>query len=397
MLVLRSASCRPRWLASLAPVRASHSADGSIKSNQVFKQLGLYSLKKKIEDVVSHADMIAPTALEMEEARRIKKEEVLRKQSLWDDLAKSDECFTSLADSVRLVNDLKDLRYKAEEAKLIMELAEMDAISHELFEQAYVASLEVDRFIERYEVSKLLTDPYDKEGACLIIKAGPGHMAEVWAEKLLKMYTSWAEKHGCTTKIIERYHSKGSTTEIAVVEFESEYMYGYLSGERGVHQKICSSLDGSAVPTICSAIVDVIPIFLGGSINMPIDDKDLEISYLSSEKQYAHDNRTNPAVSIHHIPSGTSVQSSGERSPFANTTKALNRLKAKLLVVEAAGNEMGRETRRYIFHPHKMVEDVATGIQLADLNSVLNGDIEPLIRAHVSQRQGREIVGSDAL
>lgn len=55
----------------------------------------------------------------------------------------------------------------------------MDVISHELFEQAYVASLEVDRFIERYEVSKLLTDPYDKEGACLIIKAGSGHMPEV--------------------------------------------------------------------------------------------------------------------------------------------------------------------------------------------------------------------------
>lgn len=64
------------------------------------------------------------------------------------------------------------------------------------------------------------------------------------------MYTSWAEKHGCTTKIIERYQSKGSTTEIAVVEYESEYMYGYLSGERGVHQKICSSLDGSAVPKV---------------------------------------------------------------------------------------------------------------------------------------------------
>lgn len=72
----------------------------------------MYSLKKKIEDVVSHADMIAPTALEMEETRRIKKEEVLRKHSLWDDLAKSDECFSSLADSVRLVNDLKDLQHK---------------------------------------------------------------------------------------------------------------------------------------------------------------------------------------------------------------------------------------------------------------------------------------------
>lgn len=89
-------------------------------------------------------------------------------------------------------------------------------------------------------------------------------------------------------------------------------------------------------------------------------------------------------------------------------TKALNRLRAKLLVVErecavdanktereAARNEMVHESRRYIFHPHKMVEDVATGIQLADLNSVLDGDIEPLIRAHVSQRRGREVVGPD--
>lgn len=53
----------------------------------------------------------------------------------------------------------------------------MDVISHELFKQAYKASLDVNRFLERYELSKLLTGPYDKEGACLIIKAGPGEIA----------------------------------------------------------------------------------------------------------------------------------------------------------------------------------------------------------------------------
>ncbi|XP_009401049.2 peptide chain release factor PrfB3, chloroplastic isoform X1 [Musa acuminata AAA Group] len=417
MSVMRSASFPPRWLASgpgapIAPsVRACKSMERS-KSHKVYKQLGLYSLKKKIEDAVHRAEMIAPNALEIEEARRIKQEEVLRGHSLWDDLAKSDQHFTALADAIRLINDLKDLRYKAEEAKLIMELAEMDVISHELFKQAYKATLDVNSFLEQYELSKFLSGPYDSEGACLTIKAGPeGIASEVWAEKLLQMYTRWAKKHGWTGKIIERYSSKGAGTRIVTVEFESEYMYGYLSGERGVHRKICNSLDGSAVPRLYSAIVDVIPLFLGGSINMPIDDNDLEISFFSAHKQFPFENGTEHAVSIHHIPSGVTAQSSGERSSFANMVKALNRLKGKLLVLEneqgtsdvnkvergAVQNKLNDETRRYIFHPQKMVQDVKTGIQLPDLNSILNGNIEPLIRTHISLKRGREMVATDML
>ncbi|XP_064965287.1 peptide chain release factor PrfB3, chloroplastic-like isoform X2 [Musa acuminata AAA Group] len=394
MSVMRSASFPPRWLASgpgapIAPsVRACKSMERS-KSHKVYKQLGLYSLKKKIEDAVHRAEMMAPNALEVEEARRIKQEEVLRGHSLWDDLAKSDQHFTALADAIRLINDLKDLRYKAEEAKLIMELAEMDVISHELFKQAYKATLDVNSFLEQYELSKFLSGPYDSEGACLTIKAGPeGIASEVWAEKLLQMYTRWAKKHGWTV-----------------------YMYGYLTGERGIHRKICNSVDGSAVPRLYSASVDVIPLFLGGSINMPIDDNDLEISFFSAHKQFPFENGTEHAVSIHHIPSGVTAQSSGERSSFANMVKALNRLKGKLLVLEneqstsdvnkvergAVQNKLNDETRRYIFHPQKMVQDVKTGIQLPDLNSILNGNIEPLIRTHISLKRGREMVATDML
>lgn len=95
---------------------------------------------------------------------------------------------------------------------------------------------------------------------------------------------------------------------------------------------------------------------------------------------------------------------SGERSHFANKMKALHRLKAKLLVIarEQGVSSVGcinrdaitgvwqRQTRRYISHPYKLVHDVKTGIQLPDLNSVLDGNIEPLIGAHINIRQSSD-------
>ncbi|KAL5812170.1 hypothetical protein ACOSQ3_027120 [Xanthoceras sorbifolium] len=150
-------------------VRASHSTD---KHNKVYKQLGLFSLKRKIEDAVLRAEMLAPTALELEEAKRIKQEEMIRGYDLWDDPAKSNEILVKLADSNKVVDALKDLNYKAEDAKLISQLAEMDAINCWLFKQAYDASLDVTKLLDQYEMSKLLHGPSDIEGACVTIKAG---------------------------------------------------------------------------------------------------------------------------------------------------------------------------------------------------------------------------------
>lgn len=92
----------------------------------------------------------------------------------------------------------------------------------------------------------------------------------------------------------------------------------------------------------------------------------------------------------------------GERSQFANKMKALNRLKAKLLVIAweqgvSTINDINRDaivddvwqkqTRRYTSHPNTLVDDVKTGIQLPDLNSVLDGNLETLIGAHINLRQ----------
>ncbi|KAK0597897.1 hypothetical protein LWI29_029609 [Acer saccharum] len=345
-------------------LRASHSTD---KQNKVYKQLGLFSLKRKIEDAVLRAEMLAPPALELEEARRIKQEEMIHDHDLWDDPAKSNEILIKLADSEKVVDALKDLQYKAEEAKLISQLAEMDAINYGLFKQAYDASLDVSKLLDQYEMSKLLHGPYDIEGACVTIKAGSeGVCPEIWAEQLLSMYIKWAEKQGYKGRLVETCYSENGGIKSATIEFEFKYAFGYLSGETGVHLLITSKNHHEASP----ACVDVVPLFLETASDLQISDEDLVFSppLMLGEAQSI----AGPAVCIQHIPTGISVQSSGERNRFTNKMKALNRLKAKLLVLareqlvssvscikrDAIVDVWQKETRRYISHPYKLVQDV---------------------------------------
>lgn len=380
-------------------IRASHSTD---KKNKVYKQLGLFSLKKKIEDAVLRAESLATTALELEEARRIKQEEMVRNYNLWDDPTKSNEVLVKLADSLKVVNALKDLRYKAEEAKLISQLAEMEAIDYGLFKRAYRASLDVSKLLDQYEMSKLLRGPNDIEGASVTIKAGSnGICPEIWAEQLLNMYVRWADKEGYRGRVVDKCCCKNGGIKSATIEFEFEYAFGYLSGETGAHRLI-NFPNGSVPHEATLACVDVVPLFLETSPDLQISDEDLLFSSpsLPGERQSI----AKPAACIQHIPTGIAVQSSGERNHFANKMKALNRLKAKLLVIageqgvsnvscikrEAIVNIWQKETRRYVSHPYKLVQDVKTGIQLPDFNSVVDGNIKPFIEAHINSRRSSD-------
>lgn len=146
-----------------------------------------------------------------------------------------------------------------------------------------------------------------------------------------------------------------------------------------------------------AAAIDVIPLFLESSPDLQIDENDLEITTSYEEER----GRTSPSLIIHHIPTGLQVQSTGERSRFANKLKALNRLKAKLLIVmreqgvsnlasirsSDMSSSWNQVIRRYVFHPNKLVQDMKTGVQLSDLTAVLNGNIEPFIGAHINSRR----------
>ncbi|XP_059463005.1 peptide chain release factor PrfB3, chloroplastic isoform X2 [Corylus avellana] len=320
----RKSNSQTRFLLH-STVRASYPMDGNDKA---YEQLGLFSLKKKIEDAVIRAEMLAPSALELEEARRIKQEEMIHESNLWDDPAKSDKILVKFADIAKVVDALKDLTYK------------------------------------------------------------------IWAEKLLSMYSKWAKKQGCIGRVVEKYPSKSGGIKSATIEFEFECAYGYLLGEKGVHYMI-GSQNGSVLHEAFAACVDVVPLFLKTACNLQIDDGDLIVS-----PPLIQQSGTKPTICIQHIPTGIQVQSSGERNHFANKIKALNRLKAKLVVIaseqgvssvsdikrDAIVDLWQKETRRYVSHPFKLVEDVKTGILLPNLNSILDGNIEPLIEAHINIR-----------
>ncbi|KAF5198403.1 Peptide chain release factor prfb3 protein [Thalictrum thalictroides] len=104
--------------------------------------------------------------------------------------ARSNEILTDLADTTKVVDNLKYLRYKAEEAKLITQLAEMDAINYGLFKQAYNASVDLSKLMDRYEMSKLLSGPYDADGACIVITAHKKfwHASELPKSVILDLY-----------------------------------------------------------------------------------------------------------------------------------------------------------------------------------------------------------------
>ncbi|KAF3336772.1 peptide chain release factor 1-like [Carex littledalei] len=398
---------RSQWLVSRRLrfyIRASRYNDGRNRKNRVYKELG--SLRRNIEEIVSRVDEVAPAALKLEQERKIEQEKMLHGSNLWDNLNISDDPLSALADAAKVVESLRDLQYKAEEADLINQLAETDVVNYNLLEQAYKASLDACKLLDNYEISRHLTGQHDKQGACVILQAGTeGPASQVWTGRILSMYTRWAEKHGWNNRVVEKYMSENGGVHLATLEIESEYIYGYLSGEKGTHVMTDRALDSFGALSHemkYSARVDVIPLFLDKITALELDETEIEI--LPLDLEYENTSRKSSAVKICHIPTGVTLQSAGERSHFANKIKALNRLKAKLLVLaEELGvsdikeinsafveNELKHVTRYYMFRPQNLVRDLKTGLHMPDLNSVLDGDIEPLIRYHVELRhEGR--------
>jgi len=260
----------------------------------------------------------------------------------------------------------------------------------------------LEESLSETELQTLLSGPHDRNDSIVTIHPGAGGTeSQDWAEMLLRMYLRWAEKRGYRTEVTD--YQAGEEAGIKSVTFlvEGEFAYGYLSSEIGVHRLVrISPYDAAGRRHTSFASVFVTP-EVEEEIDIVVDEKDLRIdTYRSSGAGGQHVNVTDSAVRITHNPSGIVVQCQNERSQHRNKTTAMKILKSRLyeLEMEKKRKELdqledgkaeiawGSQIRSYVLHPYRLVKDHRTKVEIGDVDSVLNGQLDSFINEYLKRK-----------
>jgi len=281
-----------------------------------------------------------------------------------------------------------------EENQILLDLALEESDQDSLAEVSQKAD-ELDHLIDQLSLDIMLDGEDDSRNAIVSINAGAGGTeAQDWAEMLFRMYSRWIERRGYKFELID--FQPGDEAGIKSVTFtaEGENAFGYLKSEIGVHRLVrISPFNASGKRHTSFASVFVYP-ELDNEIVVDIDEKDLRIDvFRASGAGGQHVNKTSSAVRITHLPSGIVVQCQQEKSQHRNKDLAMKVLKARLYQREREKQDekmqelhdskediaWGSQIRSYVLHPYQMVKDHRIGLDVGNVNEVLDGGIDPFI------------------
>ena len=317
----------------------------------------------------------------------------------WDDQEQARDVSARFSRVQGRISLLEDLRAALSDSEEILELADEDG---ELLSEVEEELRRVELVLEEQEVARLFAGEYDEGDAILTINSGAGGVdSQDWAEMLARMYRRWAERRSFGLEVIEYTEGEEAGIKSATFTVSGEYAFGLLSAERGVHRLVrISPFDASSRRHTSFASVAVAPV-IDDRVEVEIDEKDLKIdTYRASGAGGQHVNKTDSAVRITHLPTGIVVQCQNERSQHQNREVAMRVLRARLFELERerrereiasiggekADIEWGSQIRSYVLHPYKLVKDHRTGEETANVDRVLDGDIDALIYAYLKNR-----------
>jgi len=338
------------------------------------------------------------------DVERLRKEaatlgEDMSRPGFWDDAEEARTVSARFSRVQGRIELLDGLRERLSDSGELLELAEEEG---ELLPEVEEELGQVERVLEEQEVARLFSGEYDEGDAILTINPGAGGVdSQDWAEMLARMYRRWAERRGFDLEVIEYTEGEEAGIKSATFTVSGEYAFGLLSAERGVHRLVrISPFDAGARRHTSFASVAVAPV-VGEAVEVEIEEKDLKVdTYRASGAGGQHVNKTDSAVRITHLPTGIVAQCQNERSQHQNREVAMRVLRARLFELERekreqeiaaqsgekAEIEWGSQIRSYVLHPYKLVKDHRTGEETANVDRVLDGDLDSLIYAYLKNR-----------
>ncbi len=331
-------------------------------------------------------------------------EQQISAQGFWDDSEAAQKIVQQRSRIEKSLERQRGFEIGISDAEVLFEFAETDAASQTELEQL-LSRLEKET--SDAEIESLLSGETDANNAIASIQSGAGGTdAQDFAQMLLRMYLRWAEKHGFKVEILDEQSGSEAGIKSATFRIEGDYAYGLLAAEAGVHRLVRISpfnSGGSRETSFASMFVSP---EIDENIEVNIEDKDLRVdTYRSTGAGGQHVNTTDSAVRITHMPSGIVVTCQNQRSQIQNRAVAMQVLRSKLYELElekrregAAELEAGKmdisfgsQIRNYVLHPYRLVKDTRTKHETADVDGVLDGDIDEFIQEYLLYKKGSAI------
>ena len=344
------------------------------------------------------AQMRSSLDLDSKEKRVEELERSMAEPSFWENpeaASKMQKELGSLKNGMEAFSKLENLY---EETLMLIDMANEDD------DESVLPDVQNDmqEFMESFEsmrIQTLLSGPYDRNDAIVTLHSGAGGTEACdWCSMLYRMYSRWIDKQGFSMEVLDLLDGDEAGIKSVTFQVNGENAYGYLKSEMGIHRLVRISPFNAAGKRQTSFVsCDVMP-DIEEDVDIEVRDEDIRIdTYRSSGAGGQHINKTSSAIRITHFPTGIVVTCQNERSQFQNKDKAMQMLKARLLMLKMEENRekaadirgevkeigWGSQIRSYVFQPYTMVKDLRTGWETGNVQAVMDGDLTPFIDAYL--------------